>query len=41
MSSGVVGFVHAIHMRVKKVPRAKSGTFWFPWTDFHDSRTIM
>ena len=25
----------------KKVPHAKSGTFWFPWMDSHDSSTIQ
>ena len=34
MSSAVFRFVHAIHERVQKVPRAKSGTFWFPCTEF-------
>ena len=37
MSSTVIRFVHAIHKCVQKVPHANSGTFLFPWTDFHDS----
>ena len=41
MSSVAWAFVHAIHKRSRKVPHAKSGDFWFPWTDFHDSTTIL
>ena len=40
MSSTAIVFVYAIHKRVKKVSHEKRGTFWFAWTDFHDSRTI-
>ena len=40
MSSAVNGFVHAICKCLKKVPRIKSGTFWFLWMDSHDSTTI-
>ena len=29
MSSVVTGFVHAIRKPLRKVPRAKSGMFWF------------
>ena len=31
MSSAASAFVHATRKRSQKVPRAKSGTFWFPW----------
>ena len=41
MSSVAWTFVHAIHKRSRKVPHAKSGDFWFPWTDFHYSTTIL
>ena len=37
MSSAASDFVHATRKRSQKVPRAKSGTFWFPWMDSHDS----
>ena len=37
MSSAASAFVHATRKRSQKVPRAKSGTFWFPWMDSHDS----
>ena len=30
MSSAVSAFVHATRKRSQKVPRTKSGTFWFP-----------
>ena len=40
MSSAASAFVHAIRKRSQKVPRVKSGTFWFPWMDSHDSSTI-
>ena len=40
MSSAATAFVHATLKRSQKVPRAKSGTFWFPWMDSHDSSTI-
>ena len=40
ISSTVNGFVHAILKRSKKVPCAKSITFWFAQTDFHVSTTI-
>ncbi len=33
MSSTASAFVHATRKRYQKVPRAKSGTFWFPWMD--------
>ena len=52
MSSAANGFVHAIRKRSEKyIPRAKSGTFWFPgWipmiqTPFnalqHESKTTI
>ena len=41
MSSAASAFVHATRKRSQKVPRAKSGTFWFPWMDSHDSSTIQ
>ena len=41
MSSAVTAFVHATRKRSQKVPRAKSGTFWFPWMDSHVSSTIQ
>ena len=41
MSSAVVEFLHAIHTCVKIVPREKSGTKRFAWTDSHDSSTIL
>ena len=34
-------FVHAVHKLIQKVPYTKSGTFWFSWTNFHDSRPIV
>ena len=40
MSSAATAFVHATLKRSQKVPRAKSGTFWFPRMDSHDSSTI-
>ena len=40
MSSAVTAFVHATLKRSQNVPRAKSGTFWFPTMDSHDSSTI-
>ena len=39
MSSAVNGFVHAVRKHLQKVPRTKSGTFRFTWTDSHDSTT--
>ena len=41
MTSAASAFVHATRKRSQKVPRAKSGTFWFPWMDSHDSSTIQ
>ena len=41
MSSAAIAFVHATLKRSQKVPRAKSGTFWFPRMDSHDSSTIQ
>ena len=41
MSSAATAFVHATLKRSQKVPRAKSGTFWFPRMDSHDSSTIQ
>ena len=41
MSSAASVFVHATRKRSQKVPRAKSGTFWFPWMDFHDSIALV
>ena len=41
MSSAATAFMHATLKRSQKVPRAKSGTFWFPWMDSHDSRIIQ
>ena len=41
MSSAVTAFVHATLKRSQKVTRAKSGTFWFPKMDSHDSSTIQ
>ena len=40
MSSTATAFVHATLKRSQKVPRVKSGTFWFPRMDSHDSSTI-
>ena len=40
MSSAATAFVHATLKRSQKVPRVKSGTFWFPRMDSHDSSTI-
>jgi hypothetical protein len=37
MSSVASAFVHATRKRSQKVPRTKSGMFWFPWMDLHDS----
>ena len=37
MSSAATAFVHATLKHSQKVPRAKSGTFWFPRMDSHDS----
>ncbi len=34
-------FCHATRKRSQKVPRIKSGTFWFPWMDSHDSTPIQ
>ena len=32
----------ACHLQaLKKVPRVKSGIFWFSWTDSNDSTTIQ
>ena len=39
MSSAATSFVHATLKSSQKVPRAKSGTFWFPKIDSHDSST--
>ena len=41
MSSVVAASMHAICMRVKIVPRKKSGTKSFAWTDSHDSSIIL
>ena len=41
MSSAASAFVHATRKHSQKVPRAKSGVFWFPWMDSHDSSTIQ
>ena len=41
MSSAATAFVHATRKRSQKVPRAKSGTFWFPRMDSHDSSIIQ
>ena len=41
MSSAATAFVHATLKRSQKVPRAKSGTFWFHRMDSHDSSTIQ
>ena len=41
MRSAASAFVHATRKRSQKVPRAKSGAFWFPWMDSHDSSTIQ
>ena len=41
MSSAVAAFLHAIHTRVKIVPREKSGTKPFAWTDFRNSSTML
>ena len=41
MSSAVVAFLHVICTRVNIVPRGKSGTNHFAWTDSHDSNTIL
>ena len=38
MSSAATAFVHATLKRSQKVPRAKSGTFWFPRT--HNSASV-
>ena len=40
MSSAATAFVHATLKRSQKVPRAKSGTFWFPRMNSHDPSTI-
>ena len=36
MSSAATAFVHATLKHSQKVPRAKSGMFWFPVMDSHD-----
>ena len=41
MSSAATAFMHATLKRSQKVPCAKSGTFWFPWMDSHDSSIIQ
>ena len=41
MSSAATAFVHVTLKRSQKVPRAKSGTFWFPKMDSHGSSTIQ
>ena len=41
MSSVATAFVHDTRKRSQKVPRAKSGMFWFPWMDSHDSSIIQ
>ena len=41
MRSAATAFVHATLKRSQKVPRVKSGTFWFPRMDSHDSSTIL
>ena len=41
MSSTATAFVHATLKRSQKVPRAESGTFWFPGMDSHDSSIIQ
>ena len=41
MSSMATAFGHATRQCSQKVPRAESGTFWFPWIDSHDSNTIQ
>ena len=41
MSSAATAFVHDTRKCSQEVPRAKSGTFWFPRMDSHDSSTIQ
>ena len=41
MSSAVAALLHAIRTGVKIVPREKSGTKRFAWTDSHDSSNIL
>ena len=41
MSSAVAALLHAIGTGVKIVPREKSGTKRFAWTDSHDSSIIL
>ena len=41
MSSAVAALLHAIRTGVKIVPREKSGTKRFAWTDSHDSSIIL
>ena len=41
MSSAVAALLHAIRTGVKIVPREKSGTKRFAWTDSHDSNIIL
>ena len=40
MSSAATAFVHDTGKRSQKVPRAKTGTFWFPRMDSQDSKTF-
>ena len=49
-SSPITGDVHGLRGKrfcacypqaLEKVPRAESGTFWFPWMDSHDSSTSL
>ena len=44
MSSAATAFMHATLKRSQKVPRAKSGTFWFPrmiQASFYSSCTAL
>ena len=41
MSSAAIGFVLATCKCSLIQHRTNSVTFWFPWTDFHDSGTIL
>ena len=41
MSSAATAFVHATLKRSQKLPRVKSGTFWFPRMASRDSSTIL
>ena len=41
MSSAASDFAHAVRKRSLIVPLEKPTTFWFPWTNSHDSNTIQ